>query len=94
MPVGAIGPPAVDEDFSEDEPDEIDTAMFYVRCSTLKATEKRIQHQRIHVTAQGNSAALACGRMDIKLCEALGSVLPDIELLCKFCKNARPDLKF
>ena len=57
-------------------------------------TTKRILSQKIHVTAAGNPSAIACGLVEINDCEALGSVLPDVELLCKRCKSARPDFVF
>ena len=94
LPAGSTTPLVVDDDFSEDEVGELDAPLFFVRNSTLNATAKRILSQKIHVTAAGNPAAIACGRVEIEACESLGSVLPDVELLCKFCKNARPDFTF
>ena len=94
LPAGSISLLVIDEDFSEDEVGELDAPLFFVRISIVNATAKRILSQKIHVTAAGNPAAIACGRVEIEACEPLGSVLPDVELLCKFCKNARPDLKF
>ena len=94
LPAGSTAPPLVDEDFYEDEVGELEAPLFFVRNSILNVTAKRILSQKIHVTAAGNPAAIACGRVEIEACESLGSVLPDVELLCKFCKNARPDVIF
>ena len=94
LPAGSITLPVIDEDFSEDEVGELEALLFFVRHFILNVTAKRILSQKIHVTAAGNPAAIACGRVVIEACEALGSVLPDVELLCKFCKNARPDYTF
>ena len=94
LPAGSTAPPLVGEDFSEDEVGEFEAPLFFVRNFILNVTTKRILSQKIHVTAAGNPAVIACGQVEIKACEALGSVLPDVELLCKFCNNARPDLTF
>ena len=37
-------------------------------------------------------SALACGRLALTDCSAVGSVLPDIDVLCKACAKARPDV--
>ena len=94
LPAGSINLPVIDEDFSEDEVGELEAPLFFVRNSIPNLITKRIMSQKIHVTAAGNPAAIVCSRVEIEACEALGSVLPDVELLCKFCKNARPDFTF
>ena len=45
----------------------------------------------IHTTAAGNPAVIVVSG-SILLIVFLGSVLPDVELLCKSSENARPDL--
>ena len=94
LPAGSTTLLVIDEDFSEDEVGELGAPLFFVRISYLNDTAKRIPSQKIQVTAAGNPAAIACGRVEIEACEPLVSVLPDVELLCKFCKNARPDFTF
>ena len=91
---GSTAAPLLDDDFSENEVGEPEVPLFFVRMSTLNVTTKRILSQKFHVTAAGNPSAIACGLVEINDCEALGSVLPDVELLCKRCKNARQDLTF
>ena len=93
-PAGSTAAPLLDDDFSENEVGEPEAPLYFVRRSTLNVTTKRILSQKIHVTAAGNPSAIACGLVEINDCEALGSVLPDVELLCKRCKSARPDFVF
>ena len=93
-PAGSTAAPLLDDDFSENEVGEPEAPLYFVRRSTLNVTTKRILSQKIHVTAAGNSSAIACALVKINDCEALGSVLPDVELLCKRCKSARPDFVF
>ena len=93
-PAGSTAAPLLDDDFSENEVGEPEAPLYFVRRSTLNVTTKRILSQMIHVTAAGNPSAIACGLVEINDCEALGSVLPDVELLCKPCKSARPDFVF
>ena len=84
----------LDDDFSENEVGEPEVPLFFVRMSTLNVTTKRILSQKFRVTAVGNPSAIACGLVEINDCEALGSVLADVELLCKRRKSARPDFVF
>ena len=94
LPTGSTAPPLVDDDFSEIEVGELAAPLFFVRNSFLNVITKRIMSQKIHVTADCNPGVIACDRVEVKACEVLGPVLPDAELLCKFCKNARPDFTF
>ena len=78
--------------FSEDELDDDDMPMFYVRKSAVAASLRRIMAQKFHVTAVGDRSHLACNAVQLARCEPVGSDLPDIDLLCKRCRLARPDM--
>ena len=78
--------------FSEDEIAEDDVPMFYVRKSAVAPSLKKIMAQKFHVTAVGDRSHLACNAVQLASCEPAGSDLPDQDLLCKRCRQARPDL--
>ena len=84
-------PPEIDQ-FSEDEVEEHDAPLFYVRNCKVAPTLKKILAQKFHVSALGDLSHLACNAVLLELCEPVGSDLPDIDLLCKRCRAARPDL--
>ena len=88
------GCPLLADDFFENEVGEPEVPLFFVRMFTFNATTKRILSQKFHVTVAGNPSAIACRLVEISDCEALGSVIPYVELLCKRCKSARLDFVF
>ena len=47
---------------------------------------------KFHSIALGDSSSLACKRFMIEECSSVGSVLPDLSVLCKACARARPDI--
>ena len=87
-----LGQPQEEETFSADEDDEEDAPMFYVRKSAVAPSMKQILAQKFHVYAVGDLSHLACKAVQLNQCEPVGSKLPDLDLLCKRCKAARPDL--
>ena len=64
------------------------TPQFFIK---NVASASSYEH-RFHCSALDDPSALACGRLALDDCSAVGSVLPDIEVLCKACAKARPDV--
>ena len=47
---------------------------------------------KFHSIAMGDGSSIACKRFAIEECSSVGSVLPDLSVLCKACARARPDI--
>ena len=91
---GSTAARLLDDDFSENETGKPEVPLFFVRLFTRNVTTKRFLSQKFYATAAANPFAIACGLVEIDDCEALGSVLPDVEPHCKRYKNSRQDLTF
>ena len=78
--------------FSADEDDEgCDLApVFYIKKAS--ASSRRIDHAKIHVTAQDDLSLTACNLVKLADCDPLGCDLPDVSVLCNNCKRRRADL--
>ena len=79
----------------EDKDTVLDDAADAELCDTeffVKRTVGEYYEYKFHATALGSNETLACGKFDIMECSSVGSVLPDVSVLCKACAKARPDL--
>ena len=62
-------------------------AQFFITSSAASSYEFEF-----HSSALGDPSAIACGKLAMAECSAVGSELPDLSVLCKACAKARPDL--
>ena len=85
------GRTTVDDGFSEDEFNSEPKALFFLKRSKLKFSQSALSRQKFHVSSEPVSELTACS-MQIGLCEPVGDELPDLAMLCRKCKQARPDL--
>ena len=67
-------------------------AIFYVKQTTVLATERKIMLQKFHVTDAVDGSKLACNKFALAACMPIGPDVPDPELMCKVCKLNRSDL--
>ena len=79
--------PHGEDEVVEADESALDDIQFYVK------SQGRVSHDyRYHCPVAGDEEALACGRIPLADCTAVGSALPDPSLLCKHCAKARPDV--
>ncbi len=79
----------------EDKDTVLDDAADAELCDTeffVKKAVGKYYEYKFHATAVGSNEFLACGKLEISECSSVGSVLPDLSVLCKACARARPDL--
>ena len=74
--------------FDDTDQSALDEVEFYVKSSGSRA----VQDYRYHCVARDDMEAIACGRIPMDQCTAVGSVVPDVAMLCKHCARARPDV--
>ena len=87
----ALAAPLEADEFSDEEPIG-EPAVFYVKQTSVLATERRILLQKFHVTDAADGTKLACNKFALAACVPVGPDVPDPELMCKVCKLNRPDL--
>ena len=79
----------------EDKDTVLDDSADAELCDTeffVKRSVGKYYDYKFHATALGSNESLACGKFEITECSSVGSVLPDVSVLCKACAKARPDL--
>ena len=79
----------------EDKDTVLDDAADAELCDTeffVKKSVGKYYEYKFHATSVGSNETLACGKFEISDCSSVGSVLPDVSVLCKACARARPDL--
>ena len=79
----------------EDKDTVLDDAADLELCDTeffVKKAAGKYHEYKFHATAVGSNDTLACGKFEVAECASVGSVLPDVSVLCKACAKARPDL--
>lgn len=79
----------------EDKDTVLDDAADLELCDTeffVKKAAGKYYEYKFHATAVGSNDTLACGKFEVAECASVGSVLPDVSVLCKACAKARPDL--
>lgn len=67
---------------------DLDSVEFFFK----PAAGGKYYEYKFHAPAQGDSSLTACSRFKIDECQSVGSVLPDLSVLCKACARHRPDL--
>lgn len=67
---------------------DLESIEFFIKPA---ASGKNYEY-KFHAPAQGDSALTACSRFKTAECQSVGSVLPDLSVLCKACAKSRPDL--
>ena len=85
----------VDHPIQEDQDTVLDDAADHEVCGTeffMKAASGRSYDYKFHVNSLGSLEVLACGKFPVSECCSVGSELPDIQVLCKACAKARPDV--
>ena len=63
-------------------------AQFFIKTSSAASSYE----YKFHSSALEDPSAIACGKLAMAECSAVGSELPDLSVLCKACAKARPDL--
>lgn len=84
-----------DHPAQEDQDTVLDDAADHEVCGNqffVKAAAGRSYDYKFHVNALGSVDALACGKFTVADCMSVGSELPDLQVLCKACAKARPDV--
>ena len=77
-----------DEELEEDEsaPGEV---MFYIKQNW---SSRASYDYRYHCSSADDAGEIACGRVSLEDCSAVGALFPDVDALCKHCARARPDV--
>ena len=63
-------------------------AQFFIKTASGSGSYE----YRFHCSALDDPSAIACGKLPLSECSAIGSELPDLSVLCKACAKARPDI--
>ena len=79
-----------EEDVVLDSVDEtaLNEVQFYVKTEGARASHD----YRYHCSKEEDDEMVACGKLAVRDCTAVGAALPDPSVLCKQCAKARPDV--
>ena len=78
------------EDILLDDPEDsaLDTVQFFFK----QPSPGSYYDYKYHCSQSVDPSRVACNKFLLEECIAMGSVLPDISVLCKACARARPDV--
>ena len=78
------------EDVLLDEPEDsaLDTVQFFFK----QPSPGSYYDYKYHCSQSDDPSKVACNKFLLEECIAMGSVLPDLSVLCKACARARPDV--
>eukprot|EP00435_Cladocopium_sp_Y103_P006567 s2945_g2.t1 len=74
--------------FDDSDQSALDEIEFFVKTTGARA----VQDYRYHCASLTEPETIACGRIPFDQCTSVGSVLPDVAMLCKHCSRARPEV--